>query len=60
MVTLNRWAAKQLTQFGHKIDESTLKQSFSSATHASDFTVQGLTYDDTTKTLTLAAFGKFA
>lgn len=59
MTTLNRWAAKQLTQFGHKIDESTLKQSFSSATHASDFTVQGLTYDDTTKTLTLAASGKF-
>lgn len=60
MTTLNRWAAKQLTQFGHKIDESTLKQSFSSATHAADFKIQGLTYDDTTKTLTLAAFGKFA
>ena len=59
MVTLNRWAVKQLTQFGHKIDESALKQTFSSATHASDFTIQGLTYDDTTKTLTLAAFGKF-
>lgn len=59
MTTLNRWAAKQLNQFGHKIDESTLKQAFSSATHASDFTIQGLTYDDTTKTLTLAVFGKF-
>lgn len=59
MTTLNRWAAKQLTQFGHKIDESMLKQTFSSATHASDFTIQGLTYDDTTKTLTLAAYGKF-
>ena len=60
MTTLNRWAAKQLIQFGHKIDESSLKQAFSSATHAADFTIQGLTYDDTTKTLTLTAFGKFA
>ena len=60
MTTLNRWAAKQLMQFGHTIDESSLKQAFSSATHAADFKIQGLTYDDTTKTLTLAAFGKFA
>lgn len=56
---LNAWALKQLTQFGHKIDESQLHSAFTSRTYDVDFTISGVHFDPVTKALTLTAFGKF-
>lgn len=56
---LNAWALKQLTQFGHKIDESHLHSAFTSRTYDVDFTISGVHFDPVTKALTLTAFGKF-
>lgn len=56
---LNAWALKQLTQFGHKIDESQLHSAFTSRTYDVDFTISGLHFDPITKALTLTALGKF-
>ena len=56
---LNAWSLKQLTQFGHKIDESQLHAAFTSRTYDVDFTISGVHFDPVTKALTLTAFGKF-
>lgn len=56
---LNAWALKQLTQFGHKIDESQLHSAFTSRTYDVDFTISGVHFDPVTKALTLTAIGKF-
>ena len=56
---LNTWALKQLTQFGHKIDESQLHSAFTSRTYDVDLTISGVHFDPVTKALTLTAIGKF-
>lgn len=56
---LNAWALKQLSQYGHKIDESQLHSAFTSRTYDVDFTIAGVHFDPVTKALTLTAFGKF-
>lgn len=56
---LNTWAIKQLTQFGHKIDESQLHSAFTSRTYDVDLTISGVHFDPATKALSITAFGKF-
>lgn len=56
---LNAWAINQLTQFGHKIDESQLHSAFTSRTYDVDFTIAGVHFDPATKALSITAIGKF-
>ena len=56
---LSTWAQKQLTQFGHKIDESQLHSAFTSRTYDVDFTISGVHFDPATRALSITAFGTF-
>ena len=56
--TLKPWAQKQLSQFGHQINESDLVAAFTSATHECNFTITNVSFIPEDAALSVTAFGK--
>ncbi len=56
--TLKPWASKQLSQFGHQIDEADLVAAFTSATHDCNFTITNVSFLPENAELSVTAFGK--
>ena len=56
--TLKPWAQKQLSQFGHQINESDLVAAFTSATHECNFTITNVSFIPEDAVLSVTAFGE--
>lgn len=56
--TLKPWASKQLSQFGHQINESDLVAAFTSATHECNFLITNVSFMPKDAVLSVTAFGK--
>lgn len=56
--TLKPWAQKQLSQFGHQINESDLVAAFTSATHECNFIITNVSFMPEDAALSVTAFGK--
>ena len=56
--TLKPWAQKQLSQFGHQINESDLVAAFTSATHECNFIITNVSFMPEDAVLSVTAFGK--
>ena len=56
--TLKPWASKQLSQFGHQINESDLVAAFTSATHECNFIITNVSFMPEDAALSVTAFGK--
>lgn len=56
--TLKPWAQKQLSQFGHQINESDLVAAFTSATHECSFIITNVSFMPEDAVLSVTAFGK--
>ena len=56
--TLKPWAQKQLSQFGHQINESDLVAAFTSATHECSFIIINVSFMPEDAVLSVTAFGK--
>lgn len=56
--TLKPWAQKQLSQFGHQINEADLVAAFTSATHECNFIITNVSFMPEDAALSVTAFGK--
>lgn len=56
--TLKSWAQKQLSQFGHQINEADLVAAFTSATHECSFIITNVSFMPEDAALSVTAFGK--
>lgn len=56
--TLKPWASKQLSQFGHQINEADLVAAFTSATHECNFIITNVSFMPEDAALSVTAFGK--
>lgn len=56
--TLKPWAQKQLSQFGHQINEADLVAAFTSATQECNFIVTNVSFMPEDAVLSVTAFGK--
>ena len=56
--TLKPWAQKQLSQFGHQINEADLVAAFTSATHECSFIITNVSFMPEDAALSVTAFGK--
>lgn len=56
--TLKPWAQKQLSQFGHQVNEADLVAAFTSATHECSFIITNVSFMPEDAALSVTAFGK--